>query len=241
MRELNECKAEVFRRSEKRIKKRQENRNRILALYIPLCLIITVCSFAILPMMQFFKGKNMTDGGDAHETGNGHGSWGALVRVELQSPDGDLQLSAVGTETNKISQIYNTIRLAFTPIKTEANNAYNYGSVSYGGVGSDKNSVSTEISSGYVDNTDMVGSGSVSDGRVDSDQNNGSTGISSGYKIIFTTDNCVRISYTLDEYTLINDDTGEKIILTPELRAELFSELNACIKDANLPSDGKTE
>lgn len=48
MRELNECKAEVFRRSEKRIKERKKKLKRILALCIPLCLAVTVLSFAVL-------------------------------------------------------------------------------------------------------------------------------------------------------------------------------------------------
>lgn len=51
MRDLNECQAEVFRRSETRIKERRKARNRILALCIPLCLIVTVWSVMILPTM----------------------------------------------------------------------------------------------------------------------------------------------------------------------------------------------
>lgn len=42
MREINECTAEVFRRSEKRIKERRRNRNRVIALCIPLCLVFTL-------------------------------------------------------------------------------------------------------------------------------------------------------------------------------------------------------
>ncbi|MDE5995971.1 MAG: hypothetical protein K2G56_03545 [Eubacterium sp.] len=42
MRELNECTAEVFRRSEKRIKKHRRIRNRVLAVCIPLCLVFTL-------------------------------------------------------------------------------------------------------------------------------------------------------------------------------------------------------
>lgn len=49
MRELNECTAEVFRRSEKRIKERRRTRNRVLICCIPLCLIITIWSVTILP------------------------------------------------------------------------------------------------------------------------------------------------------------------------------------------------
>jgi len=42
MRELNECTAEVFRRSQKRIKERRRNRIRILAFCIPCCLVLSV-------------------------------------------------------------------------------------------------------------------------------------------------------------------------------------------------------
>ena len=51
MRELNECKAEVFRRSDNRIKERRRNRNRILAMCIPLCLVLTIFSVMMLPGM----------------------------------------------------------------------------------------------------------------------------------------------------------------------------------------------
>ena len=40
MRDLNECKAEIFRRSENRIKERKKHRNRVLSLCIPLCLVV---------------------------------------------------------------------------------------------------------------------------------------------------------------------------------------------------------
>ena len=52
MRNFEERKAEVFRRSENRIKERKRNRKRILTLCIPLCLIVMVWSAAILPAMH---------------------------------------------------------------------------------------------------------------------------------------------------------------------------------------------
>lgn len=42
MRSLDECKAEIFRRSEIKIKQRKKTRNRILAACIPLCLCIGI-------------------------------------------------------------------------------------------------------------------------------------------------------------------------------------------------------
>ena len=61
MRELNDCTAEVFRRSEKRIKERRRMRKRVLAVCIPLCLIITIGSVAILPEMMSAKVDKASD------------------------------------------------------------------------------------------------------------------------------------------------------------------------------------
>ena len=52
MREINEITAEVFRRSDKRIKERKRNRNRIIMRCIPFLICITVFSATILPAMM---------------------------------------------------------------------------------------------------------------------------------------------------------------------------------------------
>lgn len=49
MRELDECKAEILRRSENRIKERRRKRIRVLALCIPLCMALTVLTVVLLP------------------------------------------------------------------------------------------------------------------------------------------------------------------------------------------------
>ena len=49
MRELHECQAEVFRRSEKRIKERKQRRNHILMACIPLVLCITLLGAFLFP------------------------------------------------------------------------------------------------------------------------------------------------------------------------------------------------
>ncbi len=48
MRNLNECQAEVFRRSEKRIKEKRQRRNRALALGVPL--MLCVAAFSVVRM-----------------------------------------------------------------------------------------------------------------------------------------------------------------------------------------------
>ena len=49
MRELHECQAEVFRRSEKRINERKQRRNHILMACIPLVLCITILGAFLFP------------------------------------------------------------------------------------------------------------------------------------------------------------------------------------------------
>ena len=52
MRNLEDCKAEVFRRSEERIKERKRNRNRMLACCIPLCLLLVAGGIYVRPLFE---------------------------------------------------------------------------------------------------------------------------------------------------------------------------------------------
>ena len=74
MRNFEERKAEVFRRSEKRIKERIRKRNSILAAGIPLCLVFIVLSIALFPIKEAATptgmGEEVTDGGMYEDGGN---------------------------------------------------------------------------------------------------------------------------------------------------------------------------
>ena len=113
MRNFEERKAEVFRRSENRIKERKRNRNRILALCVPLCLILTVMSVTMLPSMLSIGDKNSA----ADELGNMAGATenGAVwtMQVELLGKDDSLQSSVLNGDANAVTQIYYTIESAF--------------------------------------------------------------------------------------------------------------------------------
>ena len=52
MRNLEDCKTEVFRRSEERIKERKKKRNRVLACCIPLCLLLVAGGLYIRPLLE---------------------------------------------------------------------------------------------------------------------------------------------------------------------------------------------
>ena len=55
MRELHECQAEVFRRSEKRIKERKQRRNHLIMACLPLVLCITILGAFLFPQLDGLK------------------------------------------------------------------------------------------------------------------------------------------------------------------------------------------
>ena len=61
MKGLNEYKAEIFRRSESRIKERRRNRNRVLTVCIPLCLILVLIPAAVLPDFTADSSPDVSD------------------------------------------------------------------------------------------------------------------------------------------------------------------------------------
>ena len=63
MRNLEDCKAEVFRRSEERIKERKRKRNRVLAWCIPLCLLLVTGGLYIRPLLEPVDEVARTNGG----------------------------------------------------------------------------------------------------------------------------------------------------------------------------------
>ena len=59
MRSLDECKAEIFRRSEEKIKQRKKMRNRVLAACVPVCLCVVIGAAGVFSGAFGAKGENM--------------------------------------------------------------------------------------------------------------------------------------------------------------------------------------
>ena len=116
MRNFEERKAEVFRRSENRIKERKRNRNCILALCIPLCLILTVWSVMILPAMPPVAEK---DAGAEQEIGfNGStndadGAEGKHIYLSVEVRGNDLEFYSEITDASSVTAVYENVFLAF--------------------------------------------------------------------------------------------------------------------------------
>lgn len=116
MRNFEERKAEVFRRSENRIKERKRNRNRILALCIPLCLILTVWSVTILPAMLPATEK---DAGADQEiefngsTNDADGADGKHIYLSVEVKGNDSEFYSEITDATGVTAVYENVFLAF--------------------------------------------------------------------------------------------------------------------------------
>lgn len=100
MRELNKCRAEVFRRSEKRIKARKRRRQ-MLALCVPLCLLIAVWSVTSVPPSNGgdYDGVIGTTSGNEYKGGKPNAS-GSTVDSSETIPNGSIAGNHYGTAGN---------------------------------------------------------------------------------------------------------------------------------------------
>ena len=200
MREINECTAEVFRRSEKRIKERKRNRNRILAFCIPLCLIVTVWSIMILPAMMPANKSNNAAGEGMDMAGSVDGTAAAYVRVEVMSTGTAMQSAILKDDADEVAQIYYTMQSSFV----------NSG-------GGNKESAKEEAEDD-----------ALTDENKDYSQS-GTTNLSSGFRIIFSTENGAQTIYSLSGDKLINETTKQETILAEDQRSNLLNMLGLTI------------
>ena len=205
MREINECTAVVFRRSEKRIKERKRNRNRILAFCVPLCLIVTVWSIMILPAMMPANKSNNSAGEGMDIMGGVDGTDAAFVCVEIMSIGTATESTIQKDDATEVAQIYSTLQSSFV----------NSG-------GGNKESVNEEAEdNALTENKDFSQSGT--------------TYLSSGIRIIFTTENGSQTIYSLSGDKLINETMKQETILTEDQCSNLMNMLGLTITWEEVP------
>ena len=106
MRELNECKAEIFRRSEERIKHRKAVRSRILTACIPLCVILTFWSVFILPAMMP-AGKEGAQ--ENNNPGNNTDAPDSFISAEIAYSEDGVLIRKSLSENEQITSLYCSI------------------------------------------------------------------------------------------------------------------------------------
>ena len=111
MRSFEERKAEVFRRSENRIKERRKARSRALAVCIPLCLIITVWSVTVLPAMLPVNNKNSGAAAECTENISGaSNSQNEYVRIETKNSTAEDQTAIIKNDPEEIAEAYRLVQ-----------------------------------------------------------------------------------------------------------------------------------
>ncbi len=121
MRDLNECKAEIFRLSDKKIKRRKKNRNRLLVV----CLPLAVCTIAVcitLPNLNIFmhKGSSMPEENRAPSDSQTLESYEYLVEI-----DGSQNETTIFADTDKTQELSEYIVSLFAqePVQDTNTNA----------------------------------------------------------------------------------------------------------------------
>lgn len=114
MREIRECTAEVFRRSEKRIQARKRKRNRVLLCGGAMLICLTVLSVSLFPALRpmeknFAVQENMGLPAENPETATAPASY---VRLEIQENGQYYALVEEGTE---VSHIYRRVEALLDP------------------------------------------------------------------------------------------------------------------------------
>lgn len=123
MRDLEDCKAEVFRRSDERIKERKRTRNRVLACCIPLCLLLVAGAFYIRPLMEPVDelgglnagGTTIPDrvlGGLESEL---YGDAGEYTCVKITDGTGETEMSRYSTDKEIVEGLGRFVALCFAP------------------------------------------------------------------------------------------------------------------------------
>ena len=210
MRNFEERKAEVFRRSKNRIKERKRNRNRILAMCIPLCLVLTIFSFTMLPQIL---PKNM-DGAENEMIGNIYDEMedtddkentGAsplvhnFVFVDVRGTGSQSQHHSSVSDTSKINDVFEQIYTILIPYESH-----------------------DEIAGDFLESEADDSLKDVATGEsVDTSENIKT----SGYVVTMSTSNGATRTFTLTENKLYDNQFNIEVELTNEQIHNLKSAL----------------
>lgn len=112
MRELNECKAEVFRRSEKRIKDRRRKNKRVLAFCIPLCFVLLVWSAMSISPVETEDSFDAAADEEEQILFDNTGEKVEYLYAELEIRKSDAATEKI-TDASEVARIFETVNGCF--------------------------------------------------------------------------------------------------------------------------------
>ena len=219
MRNLEDCKAEVFRRSEERIKERKRKRNRVLACCIPLCLLLVVGGLYIRPLLEPVD-ESMKSGGTSkisdRELGGLDGtSFGCVAKyssVMITEGTGSMAVSGTVTDTENVEELRSFLATYFdmsgTTVKAET-----------------------------ADGTDGTSTGNplfgIADGdtiREELEEKYGLDEPPADYKLVFRKATGEEAVFRLHENHLYNEENGCVVKLSDAMSAELKKRIEKALE-----------
>lgn len=186
MRNFEERKAEVFRRSEKRIKERRQRRKHVLMACIPLVLCLTIFGAFLFPRVT---PDGAADPGDTRPVVEGMGN-------PIQSPSLSCPISKITVSGNGFSQSYTEVE----DLLLISDQLYSYGTRAPESNGITNEAVPDE-GADHKENTDDM-SGIISDST------------NAAYTITMVTHEGVKTEYQLSGNTLKNLTTNQSYTLS---------------------------
>ena len=124
MKNLNEYKAEILLRSEKRIKAKRERRIKTFAVVLPLCAALVFGGIIMLPEMLFVGFDGAKEEAETGTTENADGAIGQLFRFTSFTVSGDTEYSV--DDPDKAADAYFAISSTFVDTDGgDLNNEYN--------------------------------------------------------------------------------------------------------------------
>ena len=125
MKNLNEYKAEILLRSEKRIKAKRERRIKTFAVVLPLCVALVFGGIIMLPEMLFVGFDGVKEEAETGTTENADGAIGQLFRFTSFTVSGDTTEYSVD-DPDKAADAYFAISSTFVDTDGgDLNNEYN--------------------------------------------------------------------------------------------------------------------
>lgn len=199
MRSFEERRAQIFERSEKRIKARKRMKNSIIAGCATLCIAVTVCSVVLLPQMRH---KIAPDANSSDESFDMMASLTGFKSATLiiNSEHGDI----TKTVTENANAVYDTVFNAFEDINTGAGEA-----------------IRDEADTPMVDN---AGKEQYTGGGTKGENYSAENSITKvDYTIRFTSFDNTKTVFEIKDKKLLNKSSGEEIALSKAQFDELMS------------------
>ncbi len=211
MRNFEERRAEIFRRSENRIKARRRTRKSIIAVCVPLCLAVTVCSVVLFPQMRH---KGIPDVND--ETA----SYELLVETEdfesVVVTGSDNEKLRTIEDRSKVDAIYSEI--------SKLHNNVNVGTGVLDDYEADREHTQSNFKESQDESQDETQLKGEQTGGDSADENY-ATGTSSAnrkYTICFTFADGSKLTYELKNNELVNLNNNSRVRLEDEQVKEIL-------------------